>query len=118
MKVYNITKKQLLTIWFFGFVIWIVVLSVNTATSTIISEFTGLIIFFLPFLFIFYTLGWLFDSEERAVKTKITFRKLVLSLISLFFLFVSMAWIVDLTSYGGDDGWFAVMMVIILVSLV
>lgn len=48
---YNITKGQLITVWVFSAFGWI-------AASNSYSDFAAFWMLFIPFMLIFYTIGW------------------------------------------------------------
>ena len=70
MKIYQITKGQLVTLWAFGLVGWL--FSWAGAVSYKISDsLEGLYWFlfiFIPFVLMFYTNGWLSENNKSVFK--------------------------------------------------
>lgn len=74
MKIYNIVKGQLITIWVFG----LVATFISFVIAMNLDNFSGwLIVFvFIPCLLIFYTIGWkaykkqLINNKENITETK------------------------------------------------
>jgi len=61
MKIYNISKGQLITIWIFGVLLlvfgsfyWLV----QSGELGRFPFFSSVLLLFIPFALIFYTLGW------------------------------------------------------------
>lgn len=54
MKLYNITKGQLITLWVTGSIMWL--LAAGLALSG--SFFGAFLMLFLPGFLVFYTIGW------------------------------------------------------------
>ena len=66
MRIYNITKGQLITLWAFGFFFWVWVgdlSSIKISDSFRIDPF--LLILLIPFILIFYTIGWKNDHDNE-----------------------------------------------------
>jgi hypothetical protein len=57
MKVYGITKGQLITLWIFGIIFWL--FNISTALKAY-SQFdiSVILLFLIPTILIFYSLGW------------------------------------------------------------
>lgn len=53
-SIYNISKGQLVTVWIFAVIGWITALSKNDYGS----EFAGVLLWVIPFVVIFYSIGW------------------------------------------------------------
>jgi len=57
MSIYNITKGQLIILWIFGVLLWIGdIITFLESYST--SSPSGFLIILIPFILIFYTIGW------------------------------------------------------------
>ncbi len=57
--VYNISKWQLITLWFFGVFYWF-----EATSDNYVSSLETFLVWFIPMALIFYTIGW------RNVKNK------------------------------------------------
>ena len=56
-NIYNITRGQLITVWIFGGFGWFsAFISLDATYSP--SPFLGFLVLFIPFVLIFYTIGW------------------------------------------------------------
>jgi hypothetical protein len=63
-NLYNITKGQLITIWVFGVLGTLYAIEAASYSQSDFAEFSVLLI---PFILIFYTIGW---RNNRKNKTK------------------------------------------------
>ena len=59
--IYSITKGQLITLWFFGTIGWLF------AGLVLLNEIISalLYIFLIPFILIFYTIGWRNSKKKK-----------------------------------------------------
>lgn len=63
MKLYNITRGQLITLWIFGIVFWVV--SFFSASDTDSKSFWVFLFFLIPGALIFYTIGWRNEKKSK-----------------------------------------------------
>ena len=68
MKIYNITRGQLITLWVFGFFLW--VWSLSDATGWDPSVLGQILCFIIPAVLIFYTIGWRNYQKIKTLNSK------------------------------------------------
>jgi len=61
MKIYNMTKGQLITLWAFGVLYWLLNFFALTERESLVSVVLFVLI---PAFLIFYTLGWINYKEK------------------------------------------------------
>ena len=66
-NIYNIPKGQFIIIWIFGIIGWGLIL--EDLDSWTPSPFSGFLAWLIPFVLIFYTLGWRKKRKETKSKT-------------------------------------------------
>jgi len=59
---YNITKKQFITVWIFGIIFWLqsMIMSIENG-----SELWSALILIVPAVLIFYTIGWYSNNRKK-----------------------------------------------------
>lgn len=62
---YKITRGQLITLWIFGILGWVLVLGASLESYTN-GYFLGILFILIPFFLIFYTLGW--KNKHKEIK--------------------------------------------------
>ena len=62
-NIYNISKGQLITVWFFGVIGWF--LTLEETSGYYGSGFAEFLAWLIPFALIFYTIGWKNDKKSK-----------------------------------------------------
>lgn len=70
MKIYKILKGQLITLLVFCCLFWLVIL-IKTLDEYEPSNFSIFLIFFIPFILVFYVIGWLNYKKSSLMKNSI-----------------------------------------------